>query len=112
MKSMCLYETLDIISRHTPAIDWSKEAKRASEAIRISVTSATISCSMKGKIIEALHGKIIEALHDPAAKVCILPEYLLDTLMGNKPLTPTDKYFKSPSGLYFECWGIARDVSQ
>ena len=31
--------------------------------------------------------------------------------MGNKPLTPTDRYFKSPSGLYFECRGIARDVS-
>ena len=30
--------------------------------------------------------------------------------MGNKPLTPTDKYFKSPSGLFFECQGIARDV--
>ena len=32
-------------------------------------------------------------------------------LCGNKPLTPTDKYFKSSSGLYFECRGIARDVS-
>ena len=85
---MCLYETLDIIFCHTPAIDWSKEAKRASEAIRVSPTSATITCSIKGKIIEALH--------DHAAKVCILPEYLLDTLVGNKPLTPTDKYFKSP----------------
>ena len=30
--------------------------------------------------------------------------------MGNKPLTPTDKYFKSPSGLFFEYRGIARDV--
>ena len=30
--------------------------------------------------------------------------------MGNRPLTSTDKYFKSPSGLYFECRGIARDV--
>ena len=49
MKSMCLYETLDKIFRHTPAMDWSKEAKRASEAIRISPTSATITCSMKGK---------------------------------------------------------------
>jgi len=99
---MCLYETLDIIFCHTPAIDWSKEAKHASEAIRISPTSATITCSMKGKIVEALH--------DPAAEVCILPEYLLDTLVGNKPLTPTDKYFKSPSGLYFECVGIARVI--
>ena len=83
-------------------MDWPKEAKRASEAIRISPTSATITCSVKGNIVEALH--------DPAAKVCILPEYLLDTLVGNKPLTPTDKYFKSPSGLFFECRGIARDM--
>src|SRR6185437_15921183 len=101
-ESLCPYETLDKIFRHTPAMDWSKEAKHASEAIRISPTSATITCSMKEKIIEALH--------DLAVEVCILPECLLDTLMGNKPLTPTDKYFKSPSGLYFECWGIARDV--
>ena len=98
MKSMCLYETLDEISRHTPAMDWSKEAKRASEAIRISPTSATITCSMKGKIVEALH--------DPAAEVCILPECLFYTLVGNKPLTPTDEYFKSPSRLFFECWGL------
>ena len=42
--------------------------------------------------------------------VCILPECLLDTLVGNKPLTPTDKYFKSQSMLYFESRGIARDV--
>ena len=102
MKSMCLYETLDIISCHTPAIDWSKEAKCAFEAIRISPTSATITCSIKEKIIEALY--------DPAAEVYILPECFLDTLVGNKPLTPTDKCFKSPSGLYFECRGIARDV--
>ena len=71
MKSMCLYETLDKIFRHTLAMDWSKEAKRASEAIRISPTSATITCCMKGKIVEALH--------DPTAEVCILPECLLDT---------------------------------
>ena len=57
-----------------------------------------------------MKGKIVEALHDLADEVCIIPEYLLDTLVGNKPLTPTDKYFKSPSGLYFECLGIARDV--
>ena len=57
-----------------------------------------------------MKGKIVEALHDPAAEVCIIPECLLDTLMGNNPLTPTDKYFKSPSGLYFECRGIARDM--
>ena len=58
---MCLYETLDEISRHTPSMDWSKEAKRAFEAIQISPTSATITCSM--------NGNIIEALHDPTAEV-------------------------------------------
>ena len=102
MKSMCLYEILDEIFRHTPTMDWSKKAKRASEAIRISPTSATVTCFMKGNIVEALH--------DPAAEVCIIPECLLDTLVGNKPLTQIDKYFKSPSGLYIECRGIARDV--
>ena len=57
-----------------------------------------------------MKGKIIESLHHPTAEVCILPECLLDTLVGSKPLTPTDRYFKSPSRLYFECRGIARDV--
>src|SRR6185437_13291762 len=33
---LCLYEALDEISHHTPAMDWSKEARRASEAIQIS----------------------------------------------------------------------------
>src|SRR6185312_15510418 len=53
-ESLCPYETLDKVFHHTPAIDWSKEAKRASEAIQISPTSATITCCMKGKIVEAL----------------------------------------------------------
>ena len=88
--------------RHTPAMDWSKEARRTSEAIRISPTSTTIPCFMKGSAIKALH--------DPSTEICIIPECLLDTLVGNKPLTPTNKYFKNPSGLYFECRGIARDV--
>ena len=101
-ESLCLFETFDNFSHHTPAMDWSKEAKRSSKAIRISPTSATITCSMKGKIIEALQ--------DPAAEVCIKPEYLMDTRVGNKPLTPTNKYFRSPSRLFFECRGIARDV--
>ena len=57
-----------------------------------------------------MKGNAIEALHDPSVEVCIIPECLLDTLVGNKPLTPTDKYFISPSGLFFECQGIARDV--
>ena len=57
-----------------------------------------------------MKGNIIEALHDSVVEACIISECLMDTLVGNKPLTPTDKYFRSPSGLLFECRGIARDV--
>ena len=57
-----------------------------------------------------MKGNTVEALHDPATEACIRSKYLIDTLVGNKPLTPTDKYFKTTSGLYFECRGIARDV--
>ena len=83
-------------------VDWLKEEQCTSKSIWISSTSTNIHCLMKGNIIEALHDSVVEA--------CIISECLMDTLVGNKPLTPTDKYFRSPSGLLFECWGIARDV--
>jgi hypothetical protein len=57
-----------------------------------------------------LKGNAVEALHDPTAEACILSEYLINTLVGNKPMTQTNKYLRSPSGLFFECRGIARDV--
>ena len=88
MESLCLYKTIDGFSRHTPAMDLSKEARRTSEAIRISPTSMTIPCSIEGNNIDALY--------DPTATDYIIPECLMDTLMGNKPLTPTDTYFRSP----------------
>jgi hypothetical protein len=83
-------------------MDWSKEARRTSEAIQISPTSMTIPCSIEGINVDALY--------DPTAMDYIIPECLMDTLMGNKPLTLTDTYFRSPLVLYFECRGIARDV--
>ena len=52
-----------------------------------------------------MRGNTVDALYDPAAEFWIVSEYLMDTLVGNKPLSPTDKYFRSPSGLYFECLG-------
>ena len=39
-----------------------------------------------------------------------MSEYLAKNLLGNMPLVPTNKLFKSPLGLFFECSGIARDV--
>jgi hypothetical protein len=81
---------------------WLKEVKHTSKVIRISSTSTTIPCTMKGNAIEGLHY--------PAAEACIISEYLVNILVGNKPLTLIDKYLRSPSGLFFECWGIARDV--
>ncbi|KAK8447519.1 hypothetical protein SEVIR_8G087000v4 [Setaria viridis] len=58
-----------------------------------------------------MRGNAVEALHDPTAEACIMSEYLMDTLVGNKPLTLIDKYFRCPSGLLFECRGLVRDVS-
>jgi len=57
-----------------------------------------------------MRGNTIYVLYEPATEVWIIPEYLMDTLVGKKPLTPTDKYFRSPFGLFFECRGIVRDV--
>jgi hypothetical protein len=57
-----------------------------------------------------MRGNTVEALHDPATEACIISEYLVDTLVGNKPQNPMDKYLRSPSGLFFKCRGIARDM--
>jgi hypothetical protein len=99
---LCLYETLDEDFHHTTIVDWSKEAKRTSEAIRISSTSTIIPYFM--------WKNAVDALHNPAVEACIISEYLVDTLVGNKPLTLIDKYLRSPSELFFECQGIIRDV--
>ena len=82
--------------------DWTKEVKRSSCAIQINSPSTSLPCSVNGTAIEALHNPILEAN--------IMAEYLADTLLGNMPLEPSDQLFKSPSGLIFECRGIARGI--
>ena len=39
-----------------------------------------------------------------------MSEFLMDTFIGSMPLDPTDILLRSPSGLFFECRGIARAV--
>ncbi len=39
-----------------------------------------------------------------------MSQFLAETLLGNWPLVSSDRLFKSPSGLIFECCGIARAV--
>ena len=39
-----------------------------------------------------------------------MSEFLAETFVGSMPLDPTDRLFQSPSGLFFECRGIARAV--
>jgi hypothetical protein len=79
-----------------------EEVRCSSEAIRISSPFTTIFCS--------IGGTAIEALHDPTAEACVMFKFLMDTLIGSMPLVPTDRLFKSPSGLIFEYRGIARAV--
>jgi hypothetical protein len=40
-----------------------------------------------------------------------MSEFLVEALLGKMPLVSTNKLFKSPLGLFFECCGITRDVS-
>jgi hypothetical protein len=77
--------------------EWSEEVRRSSKAIRISSPSTIIYCSIRGTTVEALH--------DPTAEACIMSEFLMDTFIGSMPLVPTNRLFKSPSGLIFECRG-------
>jgi hypothetical protein len=39
-----------------------------------------------------------------------MSEFLVKNLLGYMPLVLTNKLFKSPLGLFFECYGIARAV--
>jgi hypothetical protein len=67
-------------------VDWStQESKPTSEAIRVSSISTTIHYSMMGNTVDVVY--------DPTSRACIIPESLLDTLVGDMPLTLTDRYF-------------------
>jgi hypothetical protein len=83
-----------------PSKEWLIEIKRSSKAIQILSPSLTISCS--------LEGTPIEALHNPTVGTSIMSEFLAKNLLGNMPLILTNQLFKSPLGLFFECCGIAR----
>ena len=78
------------------------EVKHSFEAIWILSLSTTMPCSLRGTNIEALH--------NPTVGTNIMLEFLAKNLLGNMSLIPTNKLFKSPLGLIFECCGIARDV--
>jgi hypothetical protein len=54
----------------------------------------------------SLRGTVVEALYNPTVGTSIISEFLAKNLLGNMPLVPTNKLFKSPSGLIFECCGI------
>jgi len=86
--------------KHTKEV--SPRLKRSFEAIQILSPSTTIPCSLRGTNIEALH--------NPIVGTSIMLEFLAKNLLGNMHLVPTNKLFKSPLGLFFECCGIARAV--
>ena len=76
------------------------EVKRSSEVIQILSPSTTIPCSLRGTNIESLHNHIV--------RTSIMSEFLVKNLLGNMLLVLTNKLFKSPLGLFFECLGITR----
>ena len=85
-----------------PSKEWLMEVKRSFEAIRILSPSTTMPHSLRRTNIEALH--------NPTVGTSIMSEFLMKDLLGNMPLVSTNKLFKSPSGLIFECCWIARAV--
>ena len=78
------------------------EVKRSSEAIQILSPSTAMPCSLRGTTIESLH--------NPTVGTSIMSEFLAKNLLGKMPLVPTNKLFKSPLGLFFECCGNARTM--
>ena len=75
----------------TNELDKLTKWEKYTEQDRIHSPSTTMSCSIKGNVIEALH--------DPTVKASIMSQFLAGTLLGDMPLTPTDKLFTSPLGL-------------
>ena len=76
------------------------EVKHSFEAIRIVSPSMTMPYSLRGTIVEALHNPMVETN--------IMSEFLVGTLLAKILLVSTNKLFKSPLALIFECCGIAR----
>ena len=56
----------------------------------------------------SLRGTNIEALYNPIVGTSIMSEFLAKNFLGNMPLVPTKKLFKSPSRVFLECCGIVR----
>jgi hypothetical protein len=40
-----------------------------------------------------------------------MSEFLAEALLGKMPLVSTNKLFRSPLGLFFECCGIVKDMA-
>ena len=94
--------TKEVSPKVEPSKQWLMKVRRSSKAIRILSSSMTMPYSLRGTNIEALH--------NPTVRTIIMSEFLAKNLLGNMPLIPTNKLFKSPSKLIFECSGIVRDV--
>jgi hypothetical protein len=94
--------TKEVSPRVELSKEWLMEVKHSSKAIQILSPSTTIPCSLRGTNIEALY--------NPTIRTSIMSEFLVKNLLGNMPLVPTNKLFKSPLVLFFECCGIARAV--
>jgi hypothetical protein len=84
-------------SPKVPSKELIMEVKHSFEAIQILSPSMTMPCSLRGTNIEALH--------NPTVGTSIMSEFLAMLLVS------TNKLFKSSLGLFFECYGIARDVA-
>ena len=78
--------------------------KSIKTSISLSMTGTALAIPQHSKISPEGLLKIL------SVGTSIKSEFLVKNLLGNMPLVPTNKHFKSPLGLFFKCCGIARDV--
>lgn len=83
--------------------EWSRENEQCSELVRIISSSTTIPCMVRGRAVDVWY--------NPAVGINIVSDSFAFEVLGDEPLLPTQKTFKSPTGAILEGYGILNNVS-
>ncbi len=82
--------------------EWLKEAELSSEVILINIAPRTIPYH--------LEGNNVGILYSPSVCANIVSKSFVFTILSDKAITPTNKFFEHPNGSLIEELGIVQDV--
>lgn len=82
--------------------EWLKEAELSSEVILINIAPRTIPYH--------LEGNNVGILYSPSVYANIVSKSFVFTILSDKAITPTNKFFDHPNGSLIEELGIVQDV--